>query len=322
MRVIDFGRVSALRSQTVWHAVGSAVRPGNGPTLSFVRPAAPYVCLGFHRSVTEVDTDYCSAQDLPVYRRMVGGGPVYLDGDQLFFQISLPARSVPARRAAALAGLLRPAVSALRSVGIDAQLDRFGEISVGAAKVCGHGAGQLGDGVLVVGNLITGFDHKRASRVLALAPDVRGEVLRLMRRHVAATPVDPSAWKAAMVREYAAHFGTTPTSGVETAAEHRERDRMDALLGRSEFVAGTPRPIRAVRTVKVRAGVWVHEWHGAGRRAVLAIAGGVVESVHGDVPAGLVGLSLDRARDELGRDRDTGALAAAIGAANTEVTPA
>ena len=265
MRVIDFGRVSALRSQTVWHAVGSAVAPGDGPTLSFVRPAAPYVCLGFHRSVTEVDADYCTAQDLPVYRRMGGGGPVYLDSDQLFFQISLPARSVPARRATALADLLRPAVSALRSVGIDAELDRFGEISVGAAKVCGHGAGQLGDGVLVVGNLNTGFDHHRASRVLALAPDVRGEVLRLMRRHVAATPVDPSEWKAAMVREYAAHFGTTPTPGAETAAERRERDRMDALLGRSEFVAGAPRPIRPVRTVKVRAGVWVHEWHGAGR---------------------------------------------------------
>lgn len=322
MRVIDFGRVPALRSQTVWHGLARAVAPGDGPTLSFVRPAAPYVCLGYHRGITEVDSTYCTAQALPVYRRMVGGGPVYLDPDQLFFQISLPARRIVARRSSALADLLRPAVAALRDVGVDAELDRYGEISVGAAKVCGHGAGQLGDGVVVVGNLITRFDHHRATRVLRLDDEMRSEVMRLMRRHVAATPVDPSVWKAAMVRAYAAHFGASAVPGEMTVHERRQRDRMDALLGRSDFVAGQPRPGRAVHTVKIRAGVWVHDWRGAGRRVVLGVAGGVVESVTGDVPDRLLGLPLHAAREELARDPETAALAAAMGAANTEVAAA
>jgi lipoate-protein ligase A len=320
--VIDFGRVPALRSQTVWHGLTRAVLPDAGPTLSFVRPDAPYVCLGYHRDIAEVDSPWCAAQGLPVYRRMVGGGPVYLDADQLFFQISLPARRIVARRSSALADLLRPAVAALRAVGVDAELDRYGEISVGEAKVCGHGAGQVGDGVVIVGNLITGFDHDRATRILHLDGEVRGEVLRLMRRHVVATPVDPAAWQAAMVRAYSEHFGTSAAAGEMTEHERGQRDRMDALLGSAEFVAGAPRPLRAVRTVKVRAGVWVHDWQVSGRRVVLGVAGGVVETVTGDLPEQLLGLPLAAAREELARDPETAALAAAIGAANTEVAAA
>lgn len=322
MRVIDFGRVTALRSQTLWHALARAVMPGDAPTLSFVRPGAPYVCLGFHRDVAEVDTSYCNAHGLPVYRRMVGGGPVYLDSDQLFFQIILPAARVAARRSSAMAELLRPAVAALREVGVDAELDQFGEISVGAAKVCGHGAGQLGKGVAVVGNLITGFDHQRAARVLCLDETVRAEVTRLMRRHVGATPVDPSAWQAAMVRCYAAYFGVAAVPGEMVAADRGHLDRMDALLGRPEFVEGAPRPPRVVRTVKIRAGVWVHDWRSGDRRAVLGIAGGVVESLSGDAPAELLGMALHQAREELARDPETVDLATAIGAANTEVAAA
>src|ERR1039458_2970626 len=102
MRVIDFGRSSPLRSQTLWHAIGYGVSAGAPVTLSFTRPAAPYVCVGYHRGIDEVDHDYCRENGLPVFRRMVGGGPVYLDAGQLFFQICLPARAVPAARAKAL----------------------------------------------------------------------------------------------------------------------------------------------------------------------------------------------------------------------------
>ena len=76
LRVIDFGSVTPLRSQTLWHAVAYGVSAGAAPTLSFVRPSAPYVCLGYHRDLEEVDQEYCRSHGLAVYRRMVGGGPV------------------------------------------------------------------------------------------------------------------------------------------------------------------------------------------------------------------------------------------------------
>jgi lipoate-protein ligase A len=326
MRVIDFGQVTALRSQSVWHALCRAVRPGDDPVLSFVRPGAPYVCLGRHRDLAEVDTAYCARRGLPVYRRMVGGGPVYLDPDQWFFQICLPARAVPARRSAALAELLAPAALALRSLGVDAELDRYGEISVGPAKVCGHGAGQLRDGVVVVGNLITAFDHGRAARVLRLDPDMREAVTRLMREHVAATPIDPERWQAAMVREYSARFGSLPVPAKPTSAERRELRAVDVKLGRPDFVTGEQRPPRPVRTVKVRAGVWVHDWRDGAERLVLGVAGGAVTSaagvLDGVAPAELVGLSVERVRAEFARAERTSALARAMAEARTEVMAA
>jgi lipoate---protein ligase len=317
MRVIDFGTVTTLRSQTLWHAVCRNMRAGDAPVLSFVRPESPYVCIGYHRELAEVDTDYCRTAGLPVYRRMVGGGPVYCDADQLFFQITAPVKDLPARRAIALTTLLRPAMRALRRLGVDAELDGFGEISVGAAKVCGHGAGQIGDGATVVGNLIGGFDHEKATRVLRLAPEVRAVVLELMRRHVAPTPVDPAEWKAAMVAEYAEQFGTEPSADGLTESESHAVDRMDCRLLDKEFLVGTSRPVRPVRTVKVRAGVWVHDWRSERERVVLGVADGIVELATGREH--LVGLALDEARQELEREREAAPLVSAIRAALAEV---
>ena len=136
LRIIDFGQVSPLRSQTAWHAVAYGVSEGAPATLSFARPSHPYVCVGYHRDLAEVDRDYCRRHGLPVYRRMVGGGPVYLDSGQLFFQVTLPATAVSPSRVEALRVLLAPAVTAFQAAGVDARLDDDGEIcEIGRAHV-------------------------------------------------------------------------------------------------------------------------------------------------------------------------------------------
>jgi len=56
--------------------------------LCLVSPATPYVCIGFHQDAQqEVDLEFCKANSIPVFRREVGGGAVYLDGWQLFYQL-------------------------------------------------------------------------------------------------------------------------------------------------------------------------------------------------------------------------------------------
>ena len=88
IRLLYMEGVSPLRSQTVYHAVGYAMKEDTPNTIIMVSPNAPYVCIGYHQDMQkEVDLDYCASQwTYPCYRREVGGGAVFLDNGQLFTQ--------------------------------------------------------------------------------------------------------------------------------------------------------------------------------------------------------------------------------------------
>jgi lipoate-protein ligase A len=254
--------------------------------MSFTRPAAPYVCLGYHRGIDEVDGEYCREQQLPVLRRMVGGGPVYLDTHQLFFQICVPASSVPAVRAQALFKLLEPAVAAFCALGVPAVLDEDQEICVGDRKICGHGAGQIEDAVVVCGNLIERFDYERATRVLALADAEQAEqTLALMRRFVAATPVDPVAFQAAVIDAYASALGLEPAPGELTEAECLALVDLDERFSGEAWTKGADRPApSSVRgpssnQVKVRAGVFTYAGAFNGARVSASVVKGILQRV-------------------------------------------
>lgn len=278
LRILDFGRVSPLRSQTLWHSVAYGVSAGAPPTLSFARPEAPYVCVGYHRSLAEVDLPACAAHGWPVYRRMVGGGPVWLDDGQLFFQITVPVASVSPFRAQALRDLLAPAVSAFRAVGVEATLDEGLEIVVGDRKICGHGAGQIEEAVVVCGNLIQRFDHTAATTALALpSAELREDVERLMRRYVQATPVEATDFQAEAATAYAAAVGAPAEPGELTDVERSRLTELDARFTSEAWRDGPPRPRRAVAQVKVRAGVWAFEAAQDQSRAVVTVVDGAIE---------------------------------------------
>ncbi len=284
LRVIDFGRVTPLRSQTLWHAVAYGVSAGQPATLSFARPSGPYVCLDYLRDAAEVDGEFCRSRGLPVYRRMVGGGPVYLDDRQLFFQICVPASAVSPSRASALRWLLEPAVAAFRAAGIAARLDDDGEICMGDQKICGHGAGQIEDAVVVCGNLIEAFDHECATSVLALPDPVqRAETLRLMRRYVTATPASPAVFCASLADAYASALGLRAGPGVLSRAELASAADLDDRFSTAEWLAGpgrASRPGRQGRQVKIRAGIWTFAAQtGSGARVMASVVKGRLDRV-------------------------------------------
>lgn len=286
LRVIDFGRVSPLRSQTLWHAIASGVSAGAPPTLSFLRSADPYVCIGYHRGLDEVDLVACRRRKLPVYRRMVGGGPVYVDDGQLLFQITVPAASVSPMRVVALRELLAPAVTAFRAAGADAVLDAAGEIVVGDRKVCGHGAGQIDGAVVVVGNLIERFDHAAASAVLrAPSADARREVQRLMERYVAPTPLDAETFQRAAIEAYARTLGCTPAPGALTAAEEARVEEFDDRFRSPSWTSGPCRAAPEVWQAKIRAGVSVMATTNGPTTVVASLVGGRIERVEIADPA-------------------------------------
>lgn len=323
LRVIDFGPVSGLRSQTLWHAIAHGVSEGAPPTLSFMAPTEPYVSIGYHRRLDEVDGAFCRDRSLPVYRRMVGGGPVLIDDGQLFFQITLPARDLPPSRAAALRRALEPAAAAFGAAGIPARLDDRLEIVVGDRKVCGYGAGQLGDAVVVVGNLITRFDHDLAARVMSTPhPEAARELARMVRQYVGAHPADRDRFRAAATEAYSLRLGLEPVAGSLTAAERRDLADLDERFVDSEGVEGPARPTPAPWRVKVRAGVWVGSaGRGSARATVSCDRRRVLRahltdpSLNGDTRAvedGLAGRDLAAAKAVLDDRGPSGAALAAL----------
>lgn len=269
LRVIDAGYVSAVRSQALWHGLAEAMAPGADPVLSFCRPAEAYVCLGYHRRLEELDLDVCAALGLPVLRRQIGGGPVYLDGDQLFFALILPRSSAPAAVARLYAELLEPAATALRSLGVPAEVASTNDIVAGGRKISGTGAGQIGEGVVVVGNVMFAFPHERMAAVLRVPDEpMRQECLSLMRAHVGTLPQLPEdAVKSALRRAYSSALGQPARSARPGAAEDAAITEWERRLTEPGWIAGPSLAPPSGRQVKIRAGVWVYDG-GAGETRV------------------------------------------------------
>jgi hypothetical protein len=113
---------------------------------------------------------------------------------------------------------------------------------------------------VVCGNLIEAFDHQRAARVLALNDPVqRTETLRLMRRFVASTPVDPEAFRAALIGSFSRALRRPAEDGMLSPAELESVHELDRRFATAKWLAGPGRPAPPYskgRQVKVRAGIW------------------------------------------------------------------
>lgn len=161
--------VSWQRSQSLYHAAAYLGREA----LFILRPATPYVCLGYHQDAQqEIELEFARQQGIPVFRREVGGGAVYLDGQQLFYQLVLRAShpGVPANKAEFYRKYLQPVVDTYRQFGVPAEYKPVNDIVANGRKISGNGAAQIEDSLILVGNFIQDFNYEMMSRVLRV-PD-------------------------------------------------------------------------------------------------------------------------------------------------------
>jgi len=169
MKLYNLGKVPWQDSQLIYHALALC----GEEALCLLAPASPYVCIGFHQDVTqEVDLAYCRQNHIPVFRREVGGGAVFLDGNQLFFQLILHRNSphAPKRIDAFYRKFLQPIINVHHQIGVPATFKPVNDLMVGQRKISGTGVGEIGDSIVFVGNLILDFDYETMSRVLKI-PD-------------------------------------------------------------------------------------------------------------------------------------------------------
>jgi lipoate---protein ligase len=172
--------VSWQYSQALYHAMAHLGREA----LIVLRPATPYVCIGYHQDAQqEIDLEYAAQNNIPVFRREVGGGAVYLDGEQLFFQLVLRRNhpGVPVNIADFYRIFLQPVIDTFRKFGVPAEYKPVNDIVTGGRKISGTGAAQIDEMLILVGNFIQDFNFEMMTRVLRVPDEkFRDKVFKTM----------------------------------------------------------------------------------------------------------------------------------------------
>jgi len=123
-----------------------------------------------------------------VIRREVGGGGVFLDGQQIFYQLVIHKDNplAPRDKLEFYQKFLAPVVQTYRALGVDARFKPVNDIiTAEGRKISGNGAAEIDDSLILVGNIIVDFDYETMARVLRV-PDAkfRDKVFKSLRENL------------------------------------------------------------------------------------------------------------------------------------------
>jgi len=244
IRLVDLKLVPPIRSQTIYHALAYALDADSPDTIILVGPTDPYVCIGYHQELEkEVDVEYCRAHNLPIARREVGGGAVYLDQNQVFVQWVFHRGALPTDLGERFAFYVQPLVETYRALGIPATYRPINDVHVRGKKIGGTGAAQMGAAEVVVGSLMFDFNFDLMARVLKVSSEKMrdkifqslNEYMTTMTRELGHTP-DRDAVVKLYLEKCAATLGRLLVPGEPTARELQLAAELDQKFATDEWL--------------------------------------------------------------------------------------
>ncbi len=171
-RLIDLGEIEWIDTQAIYHALALVQEEHNTPnTLLINWPNKPFVCVGLHQTIeNSVETEYAKSHKLPIVRRSCGGGSVYLDSNQVFYQIICKKELFSFKLKEFYEYFLEPVVKTYRFFGIDAEYSPINDIVSESKKISGNGAVTYNGSRVLVGNFIFEFPSAKMAKILKV-PD-------------------------------------------------------------------------------------------------------------------------------------------------------
>lgn len=147
--------------------LSSRIAGHSGDTVHLYRRRPPSVSIGYFQSAEEVaDLEACRRDDVPVVRRISGGGAIFTDEHQLVYAlVHRPPSPIKAQDGLDLA--CGAVVQALQRLGIEgARMSGMNDVVVGPSKVSGS-AQVIRKGVhLVHGTVLVDVDRSAMARYL------------------------------------------------------------------------------------------------------------------------------------------------------------
>ena len=169
-RLLDIGPINPLETQIIYDMIAQGITEGESEnTLIICWPAQPLVSLGHFQEIDEdIDTKFCRENNIVFTRRVIGGGGVYLDDGQMFYQAigRIDSPTTPKKIDDYYKKFLEAPVQAYRNLGISAEFKPVNDLIVNGKKISGNGAGDVGDARILTGNLIFDFNFDMMVRVL------------------------------------------------------------------------------------------------------------------------------------------------------------
>jgi lipoate-protein ligase A len=275
-RVLNLGRKDGYYIQSVYEAVAQAVTEKTSPnTLILIYPESPYVCIGVHQELEkEVDSTFCQRHNIPIVRRQTGGGAVYLDSEQQFYQVIIhkddPA--IPIGIEAFYRKFLQPTVSVYRRFGLPAEYRPVNDVVINGRKASGNGAVTLDDALVLIGNVICDINVDTMADVLKVPSEkFKGKLVQSLKTYMTSlkketgTVPERELLTQYLTEEYETLLGVLLVQGELTEKENDYLSEIITKLKSSDWLNKTSRrrerllSLVKAKCTKIAGGVMVCE---------------------------------------------------------------
>jgi lipoate-protein ligase A len=167
-RWIRIGLVEPLELHATYAGLAAAQAPDAGPIVLWAQ-AKTHLCLGQSQGLAEL----APGAGLPVVRRPLGGGLVWVDESQYVYVVIAPRRLAPGRPARWFPWALAPAVATYRHFGLPAYLNEQ-DVWLHGRKIAGSGAASIGACAVIASSFLLRFPAERfADSVASPSADFR-----------------------------------------------------------------------------------------------------------------------------------------------------
>jgi len=251
VRVIDTGIRSGRENVAFDQALIEAHNAARIPqTIRFLR-FRPAALVGLHQILShEVRLEYCARHGIEVGRRITGGGGLYLDQDQVCWELVLERKRLAGDLASIAARICSAAAAGLRRLGVAAEFRPRNDIEVHGRKLCGTGGVIDGRTLFFQGTLLADFDAERMIEALRVPveklarrdlDDARRRVITLREVLGGVPPVGET--QAALLEGFREHLGLEPQWSEATDYEEELTRRLyEESFGTEEFVCSLDAP--------------------------------------------------------------------------------
>ena len=164
IRLLNLGPTAWARTQSVYRATAELLPPESRGAMIFGQPLHPYLTHGVQQLASETfELEACERLGLPVVRRPFPGDAEYCDVNQLLFQWVLPVE-VGAMHATFLR-IADGVLSALQELGVEADYDGAGQVTVKGARLGTLAGGRYESALVFLGCLYFTYDPAPLAQV-------------------------------------------------------------------------------------------------------------------------------------------------------------